>query len=144
MKGKIAKAIFLIAIIGILELIVLIIATVIETFGNLKLNITSDALYNAVIETLLSPINTAMNFIDDKNPIVIILGIAVPIYVLYSFLKPSKKKNAGWEVDEEHGYHGTARFSKHNEIAKDKNFKLQSPKEVLTEFENSLLKGVKK
>ncbi|WP_113589595.1 hypothetical protein [Staphylococcus aureus] len=144
MKGNIAKAIILLIIISVLELLVLVIATVLQTASDLKFKMTSDILYNQIIETVLSPISTAMNFIDDKNPIVIILGIAVPIYVLYTFLKPSKKKNAPWEVDEEHGYHGTARFAKHNEIAKDKNFKLQSQKEILAEFEQSLLKEVKK
>ncbi|EOA9111606.1 TPA: hypothetical protein PP025_002764, partial [Staphylococcus aureus] len=89
MKGNIAKAIILLVIISILELLVLIIATVLQTASDLKLKMTSDALFNQIIETVLSPISTAMNFIDDKNPIVIILGIAVPIYVLYAFLKPS-------------------------------------------------------
>lgn len=92
MKGNIAKAIILLVIISILELLVLIIATVLQTASDLKLKMTSDALFNQIIETVLSPISTAMNFIDDKNPIVIILGIAVPIYVLYAFLKPSKKR----------------------------------------------------
>lgn len=139
MKQFLLKGLLITIVIGILEYLLILLASGLRLFFKYKININTDMITNHLIHVAKHPVKQAIMLSQSDKPIYIIVAVGLAIYVLFSYMKASyKSKKNGWEVDESTGYHGTARFAKQNEIEKDKNFWVKSQNQILKEFEKSL------
>lgn len=118
------------------EVVILILIDFILLLGELKLAITTDAMFLSVKELFLHPVQAIEGYVVSKNPLFFILTVLNLFYSALLQLKRKTKKD-GWDIHEKNAYHGSARWAKEKEIL-DGNFIAKSEKDVREIFLQSL------
>lgn len=118
------------------EVVILILIDFILLLGELKLAITTDAMFLSVKELFLHPVQAIEGYVVSKNPLFFILTVLNLFYSALLQLKRKTKKD-GWDIHEKNAYHGSARWAKEKEIL-DGNFIAKSEKDVRETFLQSL------
>lgn len=104
----------------------------IMAFSQYKLEIGNH--FKEVILSLLThPLKHYLLYFNQRNPILILISIAVVLYLAYFLLKRKQKSNQ-WETDGKQT-HGSAEWGKLNDVL-DQYYKM-TPKDITTNFENS-------
>lgn len=134
-KGiSIAKKIipYLIGLLVGLYLVVLVTGSVMG-LSQYKLDLPEH--FTPIIKDLaLHPIKHYLTYLQDKNPLTIILSIAIVLYLAYFALKRSKK-NSNWETADT-DTHGSATWGNARDLL-TQYFKI-SPKDLSDNFNNGL------
>ena len=118
------------------EVVILVLIDFILLLGELKLAITTDAMFLSVKELFLHPVQAIEGYVAFKNPLFFILTVLNLFYSALLQLKRKTKKD-GWDIHEKNAYHGSARWAKEKEIL-DGNFIAKSEKDVRETFLQSL------
>lgn len=104
--------------------------------SELKLELTTQAIGLRLKEVLLHPITTIRGYVENRNPLWILLTLFNVFYSAFIQIRRKTKKD-GWDIHEKNAYHGSARWAKEKEIL-DGNFIAKSKKDVREAFLQSL------
>lgn len=118
------------------EIVIVLFIDLILLVSELKLSLTTSAMFGSLQDVFLHPIQTIKGYIKSQNPLFIILTVLNLFYSAFIQLKRKKKKD-GWAIHEKNAYHGSARWAKEKEIL-DGNFIAKSEQEVREVFFQSL------
>lgn len=118
------------------EIVIVVLIDFILLLGELKLTITTDAMFTSLKELLFHPLQTIQGYMAAKNPLFLILTVLNVFYSAILQLRRKTKKD-GWDIHEKNAYHGSARWAKEKEIL-DGNFIAKSEQEVRETFLQSL------
>ncbi|MEK4387962.1 hypothetical protein MKZ25_19715 [Solibacillus sp. FSL W7-1464] len=118
------------------EVVIIFFVDLILLLGELKLAITTEALFVSIKEVLFHPIQTIEGYVTNRNPLFILLTLLNLVYSAFIQIRRKQKKE-GWDIHEKNAYHGSARWAKEKEIL-DGNFIAKSEKDVRETFLQSL------
>jgi hypothetical protein len=119
------------------EVVILVLIDFILLLGELKLAITTDAMFLSVKELFLHPVQAIEGYVAFKNPLFFILTVVLNLFYSALLQLKRKTKKDGWDIHEKNAYHGSARWAKEKEIL-DGNFIAKSEKDVRETFLQSL------
>lgn len=117
------------------EVVIVFFIDLILLLGELKLAITTEAMFASVKDVLFHPIQTIEGYVTSRNPLFILLTL-LNVYSAFIQIRRKQKKE-GWDIHEKNAYHGSARWAKEKEIL-DGNFIAKSEKDVREAFLQSL------
>ncbi|WP_432356007.1 hypothetical protein [Sporosarcina sp. A2] len=120
----------------VFEIVIVLFIDLILLASELKLDLTTSAMFGSIQEVFLHPIQTIKGYVASQNPLFIILTILNLFYSAFIQFKRKTKKD-GWAIHEKNAYHGSARWAKEKEIL-DGNFIAKSEQEVREAFFHSL------
>ena len=118
------------------ELVIIAFVEGLLLLSELKLELTTKAIVLRLKEVLLHPVNTITGYVENRNPLWILLTLFNLFYSAFIQIRRKTKKD-GWDIHEKNAYHGSARWAKEKEIL-DGNFITKSKKDVREEFLQSL------
>lgn len=118
------------------ELVIIAFVEGLLLLSELKLELTIKAIVLRLKEVLLHPVNTITRYVENRNPLWILLTLFNLFYSAFIQIRRKTKKD-GWDIHEKNAYHGSARWAKEKEIL-DGNFITKSKKDVREEFLQSL------
>lgn len=120
----------------IFEYLILILVSVLMKIAELKLNLTSDILYQEMSRAAMHPILTSRNFINQANPLYILSAVSTLVYILYLSIKQIGKNNKSWEISNK-GTHGTAKWGTLKDLS-DGNYKVIKKNDFFEQWLNTL------
>ncbi|MBX8946828.1 hypothetical protein [Lysinibacillus sp. K60] len=120
----------------VFEVVIVVLIDFILLLGELKLEITTDAMFTSLKELFFHPVQTIQGYMAAKNPLFLILTVLNLFYSAILQIRRKTKKD-GWNIHEKNAYHGSARWAKEKEIL-DGNFIAKSEKDVRETFLQSL------
>lgn len=118
------------------EVVIVFFIDLILLLGELKLAITTEAMFASIKDVLFHPIQTIKGYVTSRNPLFILLTLLNVVYSAFIQIRRKQKKE-GWDIHEKNAYHGSARWAKEKEIL-DGNFIAKSEKDVREAFLQSL------
>ena len=118
------------------ELVIIAFVEGLLLLSELKLELTTKAIGLRLKEVLLHPITTITVYIENRNPLWLLLTLLNVFYSAFIQIRRKTKKD-GWAIHEKNAYHGSARWAKEKEIL-DGNFIAKSKKDVHDYFLQSL------
>lgn len=118
------------------EVVIVFFIDLILLLGELKLAITTEAMFASVKDVLFHPFQTIKGYVTSRNPLFILLTFLNVVYSAFIQIRRKQKKE-GWDIHEKNAYHGSARWAKEKEIL-DGNFIAKSEKDVREAFLQSL------
>lgn len=118
------------------EVVIVFFIDLILLLGELKLAITTEAMFASIKDVLFHPIQTIEGYVTSQNPLFILLTLLNLVYSAFIQIRRKRKKE-GWDIHEKNAYHGSARWAKEKEIL-DGNFIAKSEKDVREAFLQSL------
>lgn len=130
------RFIFYLAVIFIVLFLLMMIITAFMTFAEYKLDITSNIMFDSILQTARHPFHYGITAVKEKNPLAVIGSIAVIGYILFLYFK-SFTTEKSWKADK-NDTHGSAKWIDGKSLSKNQNYNLVSYTHLYDEWKKSI------